>query len=315
MARSKLIGLLLILSVVAWTVLVGGGRALASHVGCGAVLTKDTQLDSDLVNCADDGLVIGADDITVDLNGHDITGTGSAGSAGIRNEGYDGVTIEDGRILAPIGSDFGFETGILLIGVHDNRVRRVSVTGGSYGIALFDSVRNRIRKNGAIGGASNQCDMPAGVAIALFHSDRNLILANSGQLSDFGITLFSSQRNRIQDNEVAPLDSDGNQCVGIALFRSSDTNDIEGNVAANNDHDGIVVNGRSDGTLVMANVAVFNGLDDGIDVDNADSTIADNTANENGDLGIEAVAGVTDGGGNRASGNGDPRQCVNVVCV
>jgi parallel beta-helix repeat protein len=148
-----------------------------------------------------------------------------------------------------------------------------------------------------------------------FPRRRNLILANSGQLSDFGLTLFSSQRNRIRDNEVAPLDSDGNQCVGIALFKSSANNNIENNVAANNDHDGIVVNGRSDGTLVMANVAVFNGLDDGIDVNNPDTTIADNTANENGDLGIEAVAGVTDGGGNRASGNGDPRQCVNVVCV
>jgi hypothetical protein len=31
-------------------------------------------------------------------------------------------------------------------------------------------------------------------------------------------------------------------------------------------------------------------------------------------LGIEAVFGVIDGGGNLASGNGDPRQCVNVRC-
>jgi hypothetical protein len=39
-----------------------------------------------------------------------------------------------------------------------------------------------------------------------------------------------------------------------------------------------------------------------------------NRAVRNGDLGIEAVAGVTDGGRNRASGNGDARQCVNVKC-
>jgi parallel beta-helix repeat protein len=314
-AGRRLLFPFLVLSLVAWTVILGGDPALASHVNCGAVLTEDIQLDSDLVNCPDDGLVIGADDITVDLNGHEITGSGSPGSVGIRNEGYDGVTIEDGQILAPIGLDFGFAIGILLSGVQDNRVRRLSVSGGSYGIALFDSAANRVRRNGAIGGAANECDTPTGVAIALFRSDRNLLLGNSGQLSDFGITLFSSQRNRIQDNEVAPLDSDGNQCVGIALFRSSDDNDIEGNVAANNDHDGILVNGRSDGTLVKANVATFNGLDDGIDVNNPDTTIVDNTANGNGDLGIEAVAGVTDGGGNRASGNGDPRQCVNVVCT
>jgi hypothetical protein len=38
------------------------------------------------------------------------------------------------------------------------------------------------------------------------------------------------------------------------------------------------------------------------------------TANDNGDLGIEAVAGVNDGGGNRASGNGNPAQCTGVAC-
>jgi hypothetical protein len=32
------------------------------------------------------------------------------------------------------------------------------------------------------------------------------------------------------------------------------------------------------------------------------------------DLGIEAVAGVLDGGGNRALGNGNPLQCLKVVC-
>ena len=31
-------------------------------------------------------------------------------------------------------------------------------------------------------------------------------------------------------------------------------------------------------------------------------------------LGIEAVFGVTDGGGNRAHGNGNPSQCTNVAC-
>jgi hypothetical protein len=39
-----------------------------------------------------------------------------------------------------------------------------------------------------------------------------------------------------------------------------------------------------------------------------------NEARRNGGLGIFAVRGVIDGGGNRASGNGDRRQCVNVAC-
>jgi hypothetical protein len=31
-------------------------------------------------------------------------------------------------------------------------------------------------------------------------------------------------------------------------------------------------------------------------------------------MGIEAVRGVIDGGGNKASGNGDPRQCKHITC-
>jgi parallel beta-helix repeat protein len=54
--------------------------------------------------------------------------------------------------------------------------------------------------------------------------------------------------------------------------------------------------------------------DDGIDVENVDATLTANTANRNSDLGIEAVPGVTDGGGNRAFGNGNPLQCLNVTC-
>ena len=59
---------------------------------------------------------------------------------------------------------------------------------------------------------------------------------------------------------------------------------------------------------------VVGALDDGIDVDAPGTVVRSNTANDNGDLGIEAVDGVIDGGGNRASGNANPLQCFNVVC-
>jgi hypothetical protein len=57
---------------------------------------------------------------------------------------------------------------------------------------------------------------------------------------------------------------------------------------------------------------------DGIDLDRASGNqirLVGNSANDNDDLGIEAVAGVTDGGGNTASGNGNPVQCLNVRCT
>ncbi len=76
----------------------------------------------------------------------------------------------------------------------------------------------------------------------------------------------------------------------------------------------IFASGRSwhtwcDGTMAGGNT------DDGIDVASPGSTtFAHNMAVRNGDLGIEAVPGVSDGGGNVAFGNRNPLQCLNIRC-
>ena len=44
------------------------------------------------------------------------------------------------------------------------------------------------------------------------------------------------------------------------------------------------------------------------------SVLAQNTTRHNADLGIEALAGVIDGGRNRAFRNGNALQCLVVVC-
>jgi hypothetical protein len=54
--------------------------------------------------------------------------------------------------------------------------------------------------------------------------------------------------------------------------------------------------------------------DDGIDIEAPGTIVRGNVANFNGDLGIEAVAGVIDAGRNRAAGNGNALQCLDVVC-
>ena len=52
----------------------------------------------------------------------------------------------------------------------------------------------------------------------------------------------------------------------------------------------------------------------GIEAASPTTTLARNLALGNGDLGMLAVAGVTDAGGNRAAGNGNPAQCAGVAC-
>ncbi len=66
-------------------------------------------------------------------------------------------------------------------------------------------------------------------------------------------------------------------------------------------------------TVVKRN-HVFRAGGHGILIGNPTTKVTRNEARHNHGLGIEAVEGVIDGGGNRASGNGDPRQCVNVAC-
>ena len=66
--------------------------------------------------------------------------------------------------------------------------------------------------------------------------------------------------------------------------------------------------------MLRRNTASHNG-DDGIDADSALLTIERNTTERNQDLGIEAVPGVTDGGGNTARFNGNAAQCAGVAAA
>jgi parallel beta-helix repeat protein len=100
-----------------------------------------------------------------------------------------------------------------------------------------------------------------------------------------------------------------NQPTGVEVHASRvliSRNDISGSGG-----DGIGLRSGT-GTMVDRNTSSANG-DDGIDFDAGTATLSQNTANSNRDLGIESLPG-TDGGGNRASGNGNPAQCTGVVC-
>ena len=99
---------------------------------------------------------------------------------------------------------------------------------------------------------------------------------------------------------------------GLFVFDSSGNRLVE-NRASANFQNGVYVWSNTSGTQVVGNVADRNGAD-GIRIDNAAAAVTANTADANADYGIQAVAGVADGGGNRARRNGNPAQCVNVAC-
>ena len=88
---------------------------------------------------------------------------------------------------------------------------------------------------------------------------------------------------------------------------------VQGNLVRDGDLDGILVESTATNSLLEGNIAIGS-RDDGIDVDSLTTTLTRNLGLRNGDLGIEAAAGVTDGGGNKARGNGNPAQCTNIDC-
>src|SRR5436190_24170581 len=106
--RRLLVGLIAALAAASAFLVLSAGQALADHVKCGDVITHDTTLDSDLIDCPGDGLVIGADNITLDLNGHTIAGASRAigievlgdpeNVAGDGSVRLTGDTIEGGRV-------------------------------------------------------------------------------------------------------------------------------------------------------------------------------------------------------------------------
>jgi parallel beta-helix repeat protein len=336
--RQMLLKGSLLVAALGATLALGTGPALASHVNCGQVITQDTKLDSDLVNCPGDGIVIGADNITLDLNGHLIDGTGfpTSGAGVDNNAGHDGVTITGGRIQE-------FAAGAQFTGADNGQITRLTVTRSAITFALQDSSGNVISRN----------DGDSAI-ILIGNCDDNLMQRNALSLvTSPGVEIITvppgqPERNRIERNTIAGggegigvggadttierNDVSGaqrgifvggsrtrlsqnrvsNNGVGITLGQAFNTelvkNDVFGNAG-----DGISVGSVARGALLDQNTANRNG-DDGIDVKSTFTTLTKNKANDNGDLGIEAVPGVTDGGGNKARGNGNPAQCINVQC-
>src|SRR3954468_9000934 len=92
----------------------------AQQLACGATTTRSTTLRADLRNCPGDGLVIGRDNITLDLGRRTVDGTGNG--AGIKLTGRRGVRIAGGTVKE-------FAVGIGLDASRSNRVSNVTLTG------------------------------------------------------------------------------------------------------------------------------------------------------------------------------------------
>jgi large repetitive protein len=366
-----------------------GAAAVGAQPHCGSVLTRSTVLTRDLTGCPSNGLVIGADNVTLDLHGHTVGGDGSLQEACPGDQTCDvGLDNSAGHARVTIrgGSVGDFAVGVLVVGAQQNELHRLTVarsffagivvvdssdtrlmssaavgnglTTDSAGVVLFTSrdgriQGNRLSGNGDAGLVAAQSDYNtvtdnniadntnAGIGLDGLGNDvsRNNVARNGdgiivtgdgnrvrgNQVQDamgcsdggcgFGVSLEGGTGNTVSGNDVLRAHKVG---IRVDAFTGSATGTvIRGNLVRDAGVHGIAVDFEDVGpvtdTLVEANVALGAGSD-GLHVGSASTKITRNIAERNADLGIDAVPGVTDGGGNRAAHNGNPLQCVNIDC-
>jgi parallel beta-helix repeat protein len=129
----------------------------------------------------------------------------------------------------------------------------------------------------------------------------------------FGIVLDGAARTTLEANTVTGGRGPAIFVTTLEAPTVSRDNVLSRNLVSSKLDDGIHVDSGATGTRIESNVANGSG-DDGIDVEVPSATLRSNIANRNSDLGIEAAPGVTDAGNNRAAGNGNAAQCINVFC-
>jgi parallel beta-helix repeat protein len=296
------------------------------NLECGDTITHDFTLSGD-VECfgfTTDGLVVGADGIDVNLNGHTLSGPivftwSFLTPYGVDNTaGHDDVTIRNGTVTL-------WGTAIVVRNGSFNAVRGVDAVVSNSGIAFTGGEGNLVRASRATGAVEQGvlARDSEGLVVAdssgrwwSVRGDRARIVRNhlqQGAGDEICLEVLGN-RNRVADTTIAGCDSGGlvvsggsdNELVGNEVFGSPE-------LGFRREPDGIRVEAFTTGTLLDGNL-VHNNEDDGIDVRSAGARLRNNSANDNGDFGIDAVAGVTDLGGNTASGNGNPLQCRNVFC-
>ncbi len=204
----------------------GGGRIV-----CGQTVMASITLRADLGPCLGDGLVVKASNVTVDLNGHTITGAGSnpAGAidqAGIHLDGVGSVTVRGGTVRR-------FFVGVLVKGGQNNLITHMTAahnvglgnTVYGDGIVLDGSVNNKVTFNNVVSNGPY-------TGINMVHNGSNNYVA--------GNTVTD---NNIPTPNLGPGGTAQNQDSGISNDTGASFNVIDNNVVLRSGFFGISLAG------------------------------------------------------------------------
>lgn len=324
----------LAVALTASVVFLGSGAQTAhaaTIVHCGMTVKSSFTLDRNLLNCDDDGLVVGASNITIDLGGFTLGGDNDGGHTGVLNEsGFRNVTITNGTITH-------FDRGVLIAGssAAANVVTELLLGDNPLGgVVIADAGRNLVAKNTihdkpavSIVGNSNKVDrneiistrsstVPSSIRAA---GDANSITRNSVAKGSVGVAiagdrnvidrnkLFNGARsgvvvtgsaNKIRRNVVSSYAGQG---VWVRNTGDEVDNLIEDNDVTTNRLDGVLADAEE--TQILSNDSNSNRLD-GFHVRGEHSLVEDNDATGNRSWGVDANVTGIQGSDNDVARNG-----------
>jgi parallel beta-helix repeat protein len=189
---------------------------------CGSVITKDVTLRSDL-QCDKDGLIVGADGITINLNGHTIT----------HNDGKNSNSAVDPTKI------FGGNTGILV-----PNSNHIAVSGPGE-ISNFDT---GIAFTGTSGGKVSDVILKNNKAGALILGSNNIeVSINTFSNNNYGVVSKSSQGDKVVFNSIS-----GSKNQGI-VFIDTDNSILAANNMFGNGQNGIFLDSQSSNNKIDYN--------------------------------------------------------------
>ena len=214
-------------------------QPLATSPSCGQVVTQNVVLTSNL-NCADsDGLIVGASDIVIDLNGHTISGPDAdsqektSSKVGVMVPNVNNIVIKDGTIQ-------GFQAGILMTGSQNIEINGIVSKDNQIGVfstgASIVNVHLSILMNNQIGFAGHSTQQAAiennilyqntMAGITIVNSDNGIVTLNSITESGNGLYVDNqSTDNNINFNNVLLNTVDLNNANGLPVNTNVNTFD------------------------------------------------------------------------------------------
>lgn len=194
--------------------------AVAAAVSCGQTIMANTTLTADVGPCDGDGIIIGADNIRLNLNGHRIFGTEGAGdgnAAGIRLPFRTGVSI------------VGRAGGVRTMGVVSDFDAGVVINGGSANKVSILVIEDNVSHAEVDPPDSTEFTATLGDGIAVFNSAGNVIhgniIRNNGIYDNIAILGVGSNDNVIQGNLITgAVGSVVSDTVGQGIVLTPSTN-------------------------------------------------------------------------------------------